>query len=143
MKHFQIRVIFKTSSVFKQRNELYFPYTDCTKSVYLSAHSFFFLQIAPKQKWKSICFRFPIIRSNIKKRMTKSWPLISFLEKESHYFCPSNTFLTWKRLGGPIWPLLCGFSKTVFSMERAKPWFFVTFNIIIRETFPEDFNVIP
>ena len=33
----------------------------------------------------------------------------------------------------------CGFSKNVSSKERVKPWFFMTFNIIIRHTFPENF----
>ena len=33
----------------------------------------------------------------------------------------------------------CGFSKNVSSKGRVKPWFFVTFNIIIRHVFPENF----
>ena len=33
----------------------------------------------------------------------------------------------------------CGFLKTVSSKERVKPWFFVTFNIIIGHIFPENF----
>ena len=33
----------------------------------------------------------------------------------------------------------CGFPKTSFSKERVKPWFFVTFNIIIRYKLPENF----
>ena len=36
-------------------------------------------------------------------------------------------------------PPPCGFSKAAFSRERVKPWFFVTFNIIIRHIFPENF----
>ena len=32
----------------------------------------------------------------------------------------------------------CGFSKTVFSRERLKPWIFVTFNVIIRHIFPKN-----
>ena len=45
---------------------------------------------------------------------------------------------------GPIWPSpSCGFWKSVSSKERVKPWFFVTFNIIIRQIFPENFIEIP
>ena len=33
----------------------------------------------------------------------------------------------------------CGFFKTVSSTERVKPWFFVTFNIIISHILPEHF----
>ena len=36
-----------------------------------------------------------------------------------------------------------GFSKNVSSEERVKPWFFVTFNIIISHIFPENFIGIP
>ena len=43
-----------------------------------------------------------------------------------------------------IWTLPpCGFSKSVFSKEREKPWFFVTFNIILRHIFPENFIEFP
>ena len=31
------------------------------------------------------------------------------------------------------------FSKNVSSRETVKPWFFVTFNIIISHIFPENF----
>ena len=55
-------------------------------------------------------------------------------------FLPHN--LTLKRLGGQF-DTPCGFSKNVSSKERAKPWFFVTFNIIIRHIFPENFIEIP
>ena len=34
----------------------------------------------------------------------------------------------------------CGFSKDASSIERVKPWFFVTFNIIISHIFPENFQ---
>ena len=42
-------------------------------------------------------------------------------------------------------PLTClyGFSKNVFSRERTKSWFFVTFNIIISHIFLECFILIP
>ena len=33
----------------------------------------------------------------------------------------------------------CGFAKNVSSEERVKPSLFVTFNIIIRHVFPENF----
>ena len=33
----------------------------------------------------------------------------------------------------------CGFSKNISSKERVKPWFFVTFNIILKHIFPESF----
>ena len=52
--------------------------------------------------------------------------------------------LTLKRLGGqfdPLPPVV--FQKTVFSKERVKPWFFVTFNVIIRHIFSENFIKIP
>ena len=37
----------------------------------------------------------------------------------------------------------CGFSKIVSSKQKVKPWFFVTFKIIIRHIFPENFIEIP
>ena len=55
-------------------------------------------------------------------------------------------FLIEKRLGDQI-DHPCSFSKNVFSRERererVKPWFFVTFNIIISYVFPENFIEIP
>ena len=33
----------------------------------------------------------------------------------------------------------CGFLKNVFFKERVKPWFFVTFNFIVRYIYPENF----
>ena len=41
-----------------------------------------------------------------------------------------------------MWPSPCGFSKNVFSREKLKPWFFVTFDIIRSHAFPENFIVI-
>ena len=35
------------------------------------------------------------------------------------------------------------FSKIVSSKEREKPWFFVTFNIILRHIVPENFIEFP
>ena len=40
-------------------------------------------------------------------------------------------------------PFPCGFSKYVSSKERAKAWFFVTFDTIISHIFPETFIEIP
>ena len=37
----------------------------------------------------------------------------------------------------------CGFLKNVFSKERVKSWFFVTFNIISKHIFPENFIEFP
>ena len=45
--------------------------------------------------------------------------------------------------GGQFDPLPCGFSKSVSFKERVKPWFFVTFNIILRHIFPENFIEFP
>ena len=42
-------------------------------------------------------------------------------------------------VGGQFDPSTCGFLKSVSSKERVKPWFFVTFNIIISDIFPENF----
>ena len=41
--------------------------------------------------------------------------------------------------GGSTWPPTspCDFSKIVSSKERAKPWFIVTFSIILKHIFPE------
>ena len=36
-----------------------------------------------------------------------------------------------------------GFSENVSSKERVKTWFFVTFNIILRDIFPEKFIEFP
>ena len=37
----------------------------------------------------------------------------------------------------------CGFSKNVSSKESVKPWFFVTFNIILKHIFRENFIEFP
>ena len=49
--------------------------------------------------------------------------------------------LQWQGVGGGDISLLppCGFSKRVGSRERVEPWSFVTFNIVIRHIFPENF----
>ena len=53
--------------------------------------------------------------------------------------------LTIKRLGeGQFYPPSpCGFSKNVSSKERVKPWFSVTFTIILKHIFPENFIEFP
>ena len=53
--------------------------------------------------------------------------------------------LTLKRLGGlgGQFDAPCGFSKNVSSKERVKPWFSVTFSIILSHIFPENFIEIP
>ena len=51
--------------------------------------------------------------------------------------------LTLKSLRGIKLTHPCGFSKSVFSRERVKPCFFVTFNIIISHIFPENLIEIP
>ena len=43
----------------------------------------------------------------------------------------------------PVPRPICCFSKNVSSKERLNPWFFVTFNIIISHTFPENSIEIP
>ena len=63
--------------------------------------------------------------------------------------CDRIKYLTLKRLGGEgegggvnlIPPVV--FSKIVSSKQRVKPRFFVTFKIIIRYIFPENFIEIP
>ena len=54
-----------------------------------------------------------------------------------------NFKLTLKQLEGGQFDPPCGFSKNLFSKERVKPWFFVTFNIIISYIFPENFIETP
>ena len=59
--------------------------------------------------------------------------------------------LTLKRLGRGAGggvnlispPLVFGFLENVYSKERVKPWFFVTFNIISKHIFPENFIEFP
>ena len=41
--------------------------------------------------------------------------------------------------GGGQFEPQCSFAKNVCSKERVKPWFFMTFNIIIRHVFPKNF----
>ena len=59
---------------------------------------------------------------------------------------PPVPVLNLKRLvgwGGGQFDPFCGFSKNIFSKEREKPWFFATFNIIIKYIFPGNFIEIP
>ena len=41
--------------------------------------------------------------------------------------------------GVKLTPSPCGFSKNVSFKEKVEPWFFVTFNIILRHIFPKNF----
>ena len=69
------------------------------------------------------------------------WILHDFLRLSMLILFFSRKFiliLTLKRLGGQSDTTLW-FSKNASSKERAKPWFFVTFNIIISHIFPENF----
>ena len=45
--------------------------------------------------------------------------------------------------GGHHFEPRCSFLKIVSSKQRVKPWVFVTFKIIIRHIFPENFIEIP
>ena len=60
----------------------------------------------------------------------------------------SSLMLKWLGWGGGggvnlTPPPLVVFRKYVSSEERVKPWFFVTFNIILRHIFPENFIEFP
>ena len=46
-------------------------------------------------------------------------------------------FIEWKNADAKFYA--CDFSKNVSSKDRGKPWFFVTFYIILKHIFPEDF----
>ena len=49
---------------------------------------------------------------------------------------PGNCkYLILKRMGDQFNPPSCGFSKNVSSEERVKPWFFMSFSIIISHIF--------
>ena len=56
--------------------------------------------------------------------------------------CHNNVFNP-KMAGGQFDPPPCDFSKNVSSEERMKPWFFVTFNIILKHIFTENFIEFP
>ena len=45
--------------------------------------------------------------------------------------------------GGIKLTLPCGFLKNVSSKDNVKPWFFVTFNIILKHIFFENFIEFP
>ena len=63
------------------------------------------------------------------------WILKNFQER-FFYRTPLDDCLT-------LTPPPCGFSKIVSSEETLKPWFFVTFNIILKHIFPENFIEFP
>ena len=56
------------------------------------------------------------------------------------HFNPKTVGGGWR---GSICPLPCGFSKYVSSKEMVKALFFVTFNIILRHIFAENFIECP
>ena len=45
--------------------------------------------------------------------------------------------------GGQIDPPPCGFANNASSKERVKPWFSVTFEIILKHIFPENLIEFP
>ena len=58
--------------------------------------------------------------------------------------CATIHMVNPKTAGGDQFdPSPCGFSKSVSSKEREKPCFFVTFSIILRHIFPENFIEFP
>ena len=61
---------------------------------------------------------------------------------EGMSFC-TNLSLTLKRLGDQTDPSPCGFTKNIFSRERANPRFSVTFNIIISHIILKNVIEIP
>ena len=73
------------------------------------------------------------------------WPVRKLFWLDQNIFhWRVKTGLNPKKAGGALTtPDPCGFSKSVSSKERVKPWFFVTFNIIISNIFPENFIEIP
>ena len=67
------------------------------------------------------------------------------ITRTSKNFIPSLTpYLNPKTAGGGgQFDSPCGFSKNLSSKERVKPWCFVTFNVILRHIFPENFIEFP
>ena len=53
-----------------------------------------------------------------------------------------NPHMPWGK-GDQIDPRSCVFLKNVSSIEKVEPWFFVTFNIILKHMFPENFIEFP
>ena len=68
--------------------------------------------------------------------------LIQTHSSVSHVYACNMNILNPKKAGGQFDPF-CGFSVNLSSKERSKPWFFVTFSIIISHIFPENFIKIP
>ena len=58
-------------------------------------------------------------------------------------FCSNLNHKTAGGRGGISLTPPCGFWKSASSKEKEKPWFFVTFNIILRHIFPENFIEFP
>ena len=66
---------------------------------------------------------------------------LKFRALRSKKFVAPSLTLKWLVGGVNLPPLF--FLKTAFSNEKVKPWFFVTFNIIINHIFPENSIEIP
>ena len=77
-------------------------------------------------------------KTNLNRRSTTQPSSTMFLHQLSLQISRTKIDLSLKRLGGGQLDLSCSFFKNVFSRERMKPWFFVTFNIIIIHIFPEN-----
>ena len=71
------------------------------------------------------------------------WGLIKF-SNALYLFDHEPTMIKHKKGCGVNFPSPhpCGFSNNVFSKDRVKPCFFMTFNIIISHIFPENFSEI-
>ena len=98
-----------------------------------------FASIFSKRRWYFICF-FNV--SDFCFIISCYSYIISCFNKPCYSKACYN-FLTVldNRLNSPLPPsrFLCDFSKNVFSIERAKPLFFLTFNIALTHIFPENF----
>ena len=81
---------------------------------------------------------------NLEKKNHISQNLAKMLTENCFFKLFSWFFLTPKRLrrgqfdSHPPPPSHCGFLKNVTSRKTVKPWFFVTFIIIISHIFPEN-----
>ena len=92
------------------------------------------LKLLQSLSWNLLCF--DVVNYFDRKSITVSFLGNSFSNKKFY-------LITLKRLQrGQFDPSLsiCGFSRNVSSKGRVKPWFFMTFVIIINHIFPE--NVI-
>ena len=63
----------------------------------------------------------------------------TFFYKQGFFSSQLQCYLNW----GEVNLTPCGFSKNVSSKKGMKPWFFVTFNIILRQICPENLIEFP